>query len=183
MTLRELAKQAWSEHEGDIDAAIKTVLDALNGDARLRAEVTTPLLNMAVRQEIQNAMRLTRKEFWPETKPRVDTYGALLRTVERELMDYPLPNGMLLRVAKREDVSSAAGQLIEVGKTSLRRGRWLSYVAAELKDGRATVEQQLTNADLRRLQRRVEKEPEQAAQTPVAAHYRRADAQAPTLPA
>lgn len=159
MTWEQLAAEAYEEH-GDIDTAIKAVVDRVMNDSALYKELTVSLVGARARQAVQTAMRGTRAEFWKST-PNTDTVRGLVQRAEataRSLMDYPLEEGLRLGDATFAQVGKAAAYLFSLSQTTRVRATWLRLIEKMATSTDATVSAVLKEADLQRAQKRALKE-------------------------
>lgn len=156
--LRELVSSAYESCERDCDLAVKDVIAQVMADMSLYREVTAPLLEYAVRNEVETIMRGTRSRYWAPTVPREDTISGLRQRAIENLMDYPLSRGKRLADATKLEIAEDGQHLIGTGKTAILRGHWLLLVADNLKAPESVCAKELREADLKRLQKKAKKD-------------------------
>lgn len=155
--IRQRARQFLEESAGDINNAKQLARQRVD---TLIAEFGRDLIVRAIDAELDSEWRAGRQDLWK--RPRVLSTGEMAEPSERlrngiaqSLMNYPMPGGRLLRELTKADVLEASANMIAQGKETVLRGEWLQLVARELRSSSDRVGDVLTEADLKRLQRRI----------------------------
>lgn len=96
----------------------------------------------------------------PASAALMDGMRLTIQSAKDCLMDYEMEPGTGKRLGDctKPDILRAAGRLSKQAETMKLRGAWLNAVAAMMPDNRQLVKTVLREADLERLQRRVQRE-------------------------
>ena len=134
VTLSELARDALEAANNDTAAAAKTLVARVIQDPMLLRHVIEEAVRVAVSTQVNTALRSDRASILrsvtapPANKPRLD--GAAIQAVlMRNLLDFPLAGGLLLRDASKSDVLDQVERYSKQAADMNHKARWLSRVA------------------------------------------------------
>lgn len=161
ITLHALAVDAYAEKKGDIKAAKAMLMARLIKDRDLLSIVIDAALSMAVGSSLQRVASghratiiKTSEAPTQEARNRASVI-ALSRGLQAAYMDWPLPNGLKLRDARRSDLVISIDSYTAQAATISTRATWLNLVMQSLPDDNSTVGQRLNEARLVELYKEV----------------------------
>jgi hypothetical protein len=157
MILDDLAREAWQQADGDVDAAVDTVMSKLKADPALMRSALDPMLQWACRSAVETIMRASRHQYrQAASAPSQNVIDGLRSRAERvvlNLMDFPLRGGKKLGDATGSELIEEAVDRESRASTMIRDARWFRLIAADLSAPTIVVRCELKPADLERLQR------------------------------
>ncbi len=135
-------------HEG-----AKRLLEAAKANPALMAALMAPYEFHAALEAVRDASRSVRATIWnaPDRGKEATEAMALAAATAEWLLDFPLPGGLLLRHAGKEELTAAAGFYDRQARDMGHKARWLERVAKAVPKGK-TAGDVLTNAKLAKLQ-------------------------------
>ena len=168
--LQEVVEEAFAAYGDDLTTIKATLRARANGDR----EVRQALIDFAVTELVGREWRSGRTPRLAASETTVDsprvTAGpttpsaalmagmkAHVTVTKQRLMDYEMPGGKRLGDCVRDEIVKAAGRMSKQGNTMLQRSEWLRGVAGLLPDNKRVLKAVLKEADLRRIQKRVER--------------------------
>ncbi len=152
------AREALDQANGDLVAATAIMEAAVHRSPRLRKDLTEPLIRDACYDAVRMVMRKQRHSVWnaPTSKPvdlkaQAEHRQRVVHLASGTLLMFPLPGGVLLRDADRDQVMEAAEFYGRQSRDMRVKERWLRLVAAKVPEGRR-VGVALTSAELETMQ-------------------------------
>ena len=145
-TLSSLARETLRQCNGDVARAIKSLTDRILSDPTTLRSVIEDAVSAAVISNTNSALRHERAAvIRASAQPPAPTMnGAVIRAVlARNLLDFPLAPGMLLRDALKGDVLDQADRYQKQASDMDHKARWLRRVAAAVP-AKKTVGQIMT---------------------------------------
>lgn len=136
ITIRSLAREALQAANGDIRAAIESMVKHLLADRRALKEVVAEAIMIASSTSAQLVHRGKRRQVFGVGQGQ-STIAVLADGIRAALLDFPLAGGVLLRHASRAEVSAQANIYEEQGRVHMARARWLRLIAQSVPDDRA----------------------------------------------
>lgn len=135
-------------HEG-----ANRLLKAAKADPELMAALMAPYEFHAALEAVRSASRSVRATIWrePNRGKEAAEVMALASATAGWLLDFPLPGGLLLRHAGKEELTAAAGFYNRQARDMGHKARWLEKVAKAVPNGK-TAGDVMTNAKLAKLQ-------------------------------
>ena len=156
-TLAEIVEDAVESSDSKQEAADK-VLAAVRGDADLYGALLGPYEKTAALDAVGNALTRKRRAIMDTVKshPGAESLatraGALAQVNSTLFLDFPLPGGLPLGRATREEVEEAARHYLDTARDATEKGRWLKRIAEAMPPrGKKTVAEYLGEADLAKL--------------------------------
>lgn len=145
-----LANQAMADSGGDIKKAAANLERLAAANPPIWFALTENLLSRACYDAVRGVCRQSRRAIW--TAPNYDKGGNSdrLKSFSVSIMDWPLPGGMLLRNANKEDVLKAAGFYSTQAKSMSSVAAWLMLIGKRV--GKVTVGEKFTAEKLGKLQ-------------------------------
>ena len=112
--------------------AVNQIEERAKRDPGLKAYLTDPWLRRACEDAAGKMQRHNRDAAW--TAPNYDPggNGSRVLTHARTLLDFPLPNGVKLRDAKKGDLEEAARFYREQAEDMAAKAQWLDAIAAKV---------------------------------------------------
>lgn len=151
------AREAFTKAGGDIVEAQAELVKMVNSDADLYKEVLDPWLSRACYDIIRKICRDDRRRIWNAPHLQVvDTSKGMSRASNTNLMDFPLPGGLRLGQATRDEVTKAASFYETQARNMTHKSTWLGLIGQGLK-ANDTVEKRYTEERLLELQQEAEK--------------------------
>ena len=152
----QAARRALDEADGDPTRAAEILEERVRADQDLWRRLTDQLIRAACTSYVRSEVAAERRRIWRNraANPRnviMDGKRRMERLAQENLMLFPLPGGMRLGEARRDEVSAAAGFYAGMTRDMAWKQRWLSLVAQSLPDDKA-VGEVLTEERLRELQ-------------------------------
>ncbi len=151
----ELAQQALSEANGDAAKATAILEEHAKRDVNLANELVMPLLRQACYDAIRAVCRSERRNIWTAPNYTKGGNGQRVTQLASRLMDFPLPGGLPLAKATRQDLEHAVDFYGKQAQRMAQIREWLHKVA-ERVDGRKMVKSCLTEQQLAELRESVE---------------------------
>lgn len=142
-------KKIYDNNPNVIEAA-KALEQAAKADNELREYLLSPYLSKACYDAVRKCSQSERKIIW--TAPNYTKSGNGHRVKEHaiSLLDFPLPNGMRIRFANKQDVLDASDFYDKQAADMRAKQKWLSRVADKL-EGKRTVGQTFSAEQLEAL--------------------------------
>ncbi len=161
LTIPVAARSALEQAEGDVVKATGILVARVAKDPTLYKPMMDPFIKTACYQAITSQCQQQRRTIWNSKQPTAeqqrDRVVALGQGTAATLMDFPLPGGMKLRNAKRDDVSAAAEFYRRQSNDMAGKAKWLQLIAQHLT-GKKTVSQVMTDARLTELREEATRE-------------------------
>ncbi|MBI5940668.1 MAG: hypothetical protein HY859_09600 [Caulobacterales bacterium] len=156
----DAARSAMDAAKGDLTTAAASMETAVRKDPKLRDALTEPLIAGACMEAVRRIMHERRRSIWSApSEPIALGRGAdkasqadrVAHLASGTLLMFPLPGGVKLSEATRDDVVRAAGFYDAQAKDMGVKARWLSLIAQSIPAGK-TVGEVLTAKRLKELQ-------------------------------
>src|SRR5215813_7408022 len=129
-TVEQVAREELQRSDGDVQQAIATMVDRINGDSRLYHLLMDPLVQAACYEIVSRVRRNQRSAIWNTPQPSTEEtrrgVRALAAGTRTSLFSFPLPGGQRLGDATRDEVESAASFYINQANDMSVKGRWLT---------------------------------------------------------
>ena len=154
-SVAELAEQALKESRGDAVKATAILEEHAKRDVNIANDLLMPLLRQACYDAIRSVCRRERRDIWTAPNYTKGGNGQRVTQLASRLMDFPLPGGLPLAKAKREDLEQAVDFYGKQAQRMAQIREWLHKVA-ERVDGRKMVKTCLTEQQLAELRESVE---------------------------
>jgi hypothetical protein len=152
-TIKTIASECYNTTKGDIQKSVKIMANKIRGDDVLFRALLDPLVESACYTEITHVCRTNRSSIWEPPNYQVGGSGhRIVCLAESNLMAFPLPGGLPLGRATKEEVMEAAEFYTTQGKDMLQKGQWLKMIAEKLPKGKS-VSKVLTEQQLSELQK------------------------------
>jgi len=131
----------------------QVLLDMAERDPTLMSAIIDPWKLRAAEEAVGLAMKTFRRRTWESTQRQIDPnrVAALIQSNREMLMDFPLPGGLALRDATKDDVTAAALFYSTQATNMGHKARWLDLIAKKVPKGK-TVADALDNDALATLQ-------------------------------
>jgi hypothetical protein len=126
----------------------------IDEDSELRDAILAPLIDGAIWDLIRAAAHRTRSA-WVQTDEAIAgaTNAAIrLRAAAASLYEWPLPGGMQLGKASREQVAEGAALYEQNASRNAARAKWLRAIEKKVKPGKS-VAQSLSVAQLAKMRK------------------------------
>ncbi len=158
INVMEIARDIWAK-SGDLDESSAMLLKAAKADPELYVALMGPWELRAARTAIRVTFGQSRRAIihdlkHPSTFERPtgpdNRVHALARATMTSLMDFPLPGGMPLSAATKDDLLAGAHFYLERSADMGTKGRWLERIAKALPNGQ-TVAQKFTEAQVKKI--------------------------------
>lgn len=161
ITPSHIAAEALQKANNDVVKATDIMVARVNKDEILYRLLMDPLLKTACYNTITGVCRSRRQNIWtmpqPSSEEARENVVSLARGTAATLLDFPLPGGLLLRDAKRDDVSAAATFYSLQAKDMGIKAKWLQLIAQHLPS-KKTVAQVMNDARLTELKQEASRE-------------------------
>lgn len=144
-----IAQQCLRDAGGDIHKAQKLLEGLVRGHPPLYRNLMDPLLATACYDAITKVIRADRQKVWTAPNYTKAGNGQRLETMATTLLDFPLPNGVLMRHATKDDLLAAADFYAKQAKDMQHKGAWIAAIAAKV--GKKTVGERFTAEQLAKL--------------------------------
>jgi hypothetical protein len=117
--------------DGDVMRATAIMVGKVTKDSVLYRVLMDPLVREACYAALTQACRRRRRTVWDVQPPSAETQRNTVVDLARgmTLLDFPLPGGLRLRDASRDDVAAAAEFYLNQASDMAVKGRWLRLVA------------------------------------------------------
>lgn len=152
----EAALAALEANAGDQVKAARALEEKVRKDSALRKHLLEPLITYACHQAVGIQIRQHRGRVWngPRAVPKGagDRAGRLEALAVEMLSSFPLPGGLPLAEATREDLAAAADFYAKQATDMAHKGRWLQLIGQSVPDGKR-VRDVLTEDRLRELKK------------------------------
>ncbi len=137
----DAARKALAEADGDVRVATKALERAVRGNRALRDALLEPLVATACYSAVTAACRQERRKVWtPPTdklvRSRVHGAYRIVQMAAGNLLAFPLPGGMKLAEATREEVAEATRFYDAQSVDMSWKARWLRLVAQSIPTGK-----------------------------------------------
>lgn len=155
--LYSLAKNAYEDADGNVEAAIDDVISAITGSENLLKIVIRQTAEVAVKAAVGSVMRADRAAIYNTVRPAASgraAVAALASGVARSILDFPLAGGLKLRDASRADVQRQADLYSGFARDQEIKARWLKSIADRIPDGKQ-VGDVLNDSDVEQILRQV----------------------------
>lgn len=151
--ITKAAAKAYQESGGDVSKATQALMVVAERHKGLRAALLDPFLETACNQAVRRLQQDARAKLWGSRAiaTATDDAEAMKRLAQRNLLDFPLPNGMRLADASKDDVGNAIQFYRKQANDMAWKARWLQLVAQSVPGGKK-VGDALTEERLRELQ-------------------------------
>lgn len=151
--LMEIVREELKRADGMAVDAAPRIADIVRGDAALFRVVADPLIDAACYEMAAQQVRQTRKVVWtpPRTVSADDQRARVVRLSDSNLLNFPLPGGLRLGAASRDELREAAGFYARQASDMAWKSRWLDLVQKRVPKTKCVADV-LTDADLRDLQ-------------------------------
>lgn len=146
-TSREYAEEAMEQADGDVLEATAALEAMARNDVSVWQVLTEQLLKTACYDACRSICRSERRVIWNTTGSDAGGKGDRVKAHGNMLMDFPLPGGMKLRDATKQDLMDAAGFYERQAAQMTAVASWLSAIASKVKT--KTVGDTLTEVQLR----------------------------------
>ena len=154
LTIPATARDALAAAAGDVVKATEIMLGRVLNDPTLYRPLMDPLVKSACYDAITSQCKQDRRAIWHAAQPSNETQRgrilALANGTIATLMDFPLPGGMKLADARRDDVTAAAEFYGKQSKDMGTKAKWLQLIAQHVP-AKKTVRQVMTDARLAEL--------------------------------
>lgn len=154
LTIPVTAREALDAADGDVVKATEIMTARVLKDPTLYRPLMDPLVKNACYSAITAQCHSQRRTIWNAAQPSAEHQRnrvvALAGGTMNTLMDFPLPGGMKLADAKRDDVTAAADFYGKQSKDMGSKAKWLQLIAQHVP-AKKTVKQVLTDARLAEL--------------------------------
>ena len=154
-SVNDLAEQALKESRGDAVKATAILEEHAKRDVSVANDLLMPLLRQACYDAIRSVCRRERRDIWTAPNYTKGGNGQRVTQLASRLMDFPLPGGLPLAKAKREDLEHAVAFYGKQAERMAQIREWL-FKVAERVDGRKMVKSCLTERQLAELRESVE---------------------------
>lgn len=139
---------------GDVNETTEALYQRVTTDPALHAEWIEPLIREWCRDTVSDlAVRKPRQAVWngPAWTPEVNAESnERLKTFARSLLDFPLPGGLPLRHATKDDLIAASEFYEKQANDMLWKAKWLKRIIDGMGRKR-TVGNAMTDEQLERL--------------------------------
>lgn len=163
-TIEDMIERAYEAHPDDTKAAARALEEMILLNEDVFFEVMKPQLYQACYRMLMDGNTRGRAAVWNERPKSLNPRARAALTGSRErviglaisnLMLFPLPSGMKLGTAKREDIVAAADHYGKLSTDTSHKARWLTLIAQSLGDGEK-VSDKFTEARLAELKKEAE---------------------------
>ena len=129
------------------------LLEMAERDPDLMSAIIDPWKLRAAEDAVGLAMKGVRRRTWESTQRQIDPgrIAALIQSNREMLLDFPLPGGLALRNATKDDVTAASLFYSTQASDMSHKARWLELIAKKVPKGK-TVADALNNDALAKLQ-------------------------------
>lgn len=154
LTIPDTARDALDAADGDVVRATEIMHGRVLRDPTLYRPLMDPLVKTACYQAIRSQCKQTRRALWTTEQPTAENQRgrviALAGATMNTLLDFPLPGGMRLADAHRDDVTAAAEFYRKQSKDMGGKAKWLQLIAQHIP-AKKKVSQVMTDARLAEL--------------------------------
>ncbi len=153
--VHQIAKECLTAANGDVQLATMHMVQRCQSDDALREAVISTLLRQACYQAVTAVNRAERKTIWQQSEQVARANAARVGILaQSNLLAFPLPGGMMLADATRDDVEAAAYGFRDQADDMHAKAAWLFAVKEEVPDGKL-VRDVLSEARLQELREQV----------------------------
>ena len=151
--LAEIVREELKRANGMAVDAAPHIAEAVRADGDLFRVVADPLIDAACYEMAAQQVRRERKSVWtpPRTVSDEDQKARVTALSNNTLLNFPLPGGVRLGAASREQLLAAAGFYARQASDMAWKSRWLDLVAKRVPKTKCVADV-LTDADLRAMQ-------------------------------
>jgi hypothetical protein len=146
----QAAREALLAADNDVLKATEALRQRVKGNPALFRQLMEPLVHDACYDAVRAQCRVQRSAIWSPPVHRADSADRVKALAQSNLMSFPLPGGLRLGDATREDVVKAREFYASQADSMAHKARWLELVAQSLT-GRKTVAKALTETRLQEL--------------------------------
>lgn len=161
LTISATARTALEKANGDVIAATELMVGWVKKDPTLYKPLMDPLVKDACYDVIRSACQRERRAIWQMKQPSAEDQRnrvvALAGGTANTLLDFPLPGGLRLRDAKRDDVTAAAEFYGRQSKDMGAKAKWLQLIAQHVP-AKKTVREVMSDARLAELREEATRE-------------------------
>ena len=153
MNVLKIAEKQLLAAEGDRQKALPLVVEALKGEPKERKRIIDKALESASWDALGRVARSLRKQYFKTPIQPQEPEGQLeefQRIAYHNWYSCPLPNGMLLGNATKDDLIAARGMWTQQADSNRQRSEWAGRLAERLT-GKKTVRASLTEEQLEAL--------------------------------
>lgn len=145
-----VAQQCLRDCGNNIHEAQKMMERIVAGHPPLFRNLMNPLMAVACYDALRRVVRADRNKVWTAPNYTKEGNGDRLESLGLSLLDFPLPNGMALRLAHKADVLEGANFYATQAKDMTHKAAWLAAIAEKV--GNKSVGEKFTAAKLQELQ-------------------------------
>ena len=157
--LAAIAAEELTRADGDVQSAVAAMTDLVLSDDVLFRALMEPLTRQACYALVSRVCRARRQTVWRSRQPSRRTarrgVRALARGNRQSLFNFPLPGGLRLGDAFREDVEAAFRMYRSHSDDMAWKARWLRLIADAVTPG-VKIREQLSERKLRQMKRAAE---------------------------
>jgi hypothetical protein len=146
LSVSNLAEQALEACGGEVAKAAKYLENQARQNTSIWIEVTKHLISKGCYDAIRQQCHAERRKIWYSPNYSSGGNGDRVVTHANSLMDWPLPGGMKLRYATKEDLWKAASFYQKQADQMATVATWLTNIMNKV--GRKTVGESLTEKQL-----------------------------------
>lgn len=154
LTIPSTAREALEATGGDVVRATELMVARVMKDPTLYRPLMDPLVKSACYDAIARQCHQERRAIWhakqPDPAAQRGGVVALAGGTANTLMDFPLPGGLRLADARRDDVTAAAEFYGKQSKDMGTKSKWLQLIAQHIP-AKKKVSQVLNDARLAEL--------------------------------
>ena len=155
-TVSQIAVKALKEANGNIIDASHIMEKMVIANPALYRSIMDPLLSSACYGAISKVCRSNRETIWNAPNYKAGGNGDRVHALSSgNLLMFPLPGGLPLGEATRNEVSAAVEFYLSMSSDMAHKARWLTRIGEGLT-GKKTVSKVYTEETLRKLQAEVQ---------------------------
>jgi hypothetical protein len=132
-SVADVARESLEDAGGDVIRATDAMVAVVQKDQRLFRDLMSPLVKSACYAAVRSQCRAQRRTIWHAAQPSADSERAkvvaLAGGIAATYYDFPLPGGVRLGDAMREEVKDAAGFFAKQSEDMGHKARWLQMIA------------------------------------------------------